>query len=108
MSNVYYDPEKNGLEVVAEHNFHDEPYEFDFRVIWKHLATGRYYTARDSGCSCPCPFETYSVDELEEFSVSALVEEARKEARNTYYSGHPVVPWINEIRKIGRRKGAKR
>ena len=44
--------------------------------------------------------------DLEEFSVGALVEEARGEARWSGYDGDPVVPWIAEIRKIGRRKGA--
>ena len=57
MSDVYYSPEKHGLKPVFETDYSSESYEFDLRVIWLHEESGRYYTARDSGCSCPCPFE---------------------------------------------------
>lgn len=58
-SNVYYHPEKHGLSVVAELEFGDGGgYGFDFRVVWQD-ANGLLYTARDSGCSCPSPFEDY-------------------------------------------------
>ena len=56
--NVYYSPEKFGLTVVDEYD-HGESYEFDIRVIWKH-EDGTYYTAADSGCSCPTPFEGFT------------------------------------------------
>lgn len=64
---VYYDPQHFGLVPVYEHNFIEEPYEFDIRMVWRHAETGKLYTARDSGCSCPSPFENYtSLDSLEE------------------------------------------
>ncbi len=55
--NPYYDPEACGLEIVSTVEHSDEPYCFDMTVTWFHAATGRYYHASDSGCSCPCPFE---------------------------------------------------
>jgi hypothetical protein len=62
--NVYYNPEKYGLEVVGEINWIDECYEFDLSVVWKD-AEGKYYWASDSGCSCPSPFEDFnSLDDL--------------------------------------------
>jgi hypothetical protein len=82
---IYYSPEKHGLEIVAEHDFSDGCYQFDLRVVWKDKK-GRLYTARDSGCSCPSPFEDYpNVESLERLtSMAALKEEYRKETANTY------------------------
>lgn len=64
-TNVYYKPEVHGLEEVAFHDFSSGCYEFDFLVLWKS-EDGAFYIARDSGCSCPSPFETYtSLDDLD-------------------------------------------
>lgn len=63
--NIYYSPEKFGLETVGEIHWTDEPYQFDFTVVWK-AGKGKYYIASDSGCSCPSPFEDYnSVESLD-------------------------------------------
>ena len=62
--NVYYDPEKSGLEIFK---FIDTAgsYEFDMFVIWKKKDDGRLFYATDSGCSCPTPFENcYEIDEI--------------------------------------------
>lgn len=58
MENIYYSPEKWGLSVVAEIEYSDGNYVFDTRVVWRHK-DGVVYTARDSGCSCPTPFENF-------------------------------------------------
>lgn len=102
-SNVYYDPEDFDLKIVATHEFSGGVYEFDTRVIWE-TKDGRFLTARSSGCSCPCPFEEYSkVEDLEDFSESYLIEEAREVATDSYgYEGDPIEPWITEIRDIAR------
>ena len=60
MSNVYYNPEDYGLKIVSQIDYSDGNYVFDTRVVWVEPATGNFYTARDSGCSCPVPFEDYS------------------------------------------------
>lgn len=57
--NIYYDPEKFGLEQVAEIDFSDGYYQFDYLVVWKDKDDRLYY-AEDSGCSCPSPFETFT------------------------------------------------
>lgn len=68
MSNVYYEPNDFGLELVCELEYSSGHYEFDTRCVWRHTETGRLYTARDSGCSCPSPFEDCrTIDDLQEY-----------------------------------------
>jgi hypothetical protein len=63
-SNLYYSPEKFGLQIVADIEWDDESYEFNQTVIWKD-AEGQLYIASDSGCSCPLPFEyARTIDDL--------------------------------------------
>jgi hypothetical protein len=56
--NIFYNPEKHGLTVIGEVEFSDGFYQFDTRVAWRD-EDGKVYTARDSGCSCPTPFEEF-------------------------------------------------
>lgn len=81
-NDVYYNPEKFGLELVGEIEWREEPYEFDMTIVLKK-ARGEYYLAHDSGCSCPSPFEDFtSIDKLDgpydkkalKFNLEALVE----------------------------------
>jgi hypothetical protein len=51
MNNIYYNPEKFGLEIVGEVDFSSGYYEFDLRVVWRKKGTKILLTARDSGCS---------------------------------------------------------
>ncbi len=56
--NPYYNPEKLDLELLS----FDEPnlsYEYNTLCFWV-TKDGRVYSASDSGCSCPTPFEGYS------------------------------------------------
>jgi len=39
-------------------------YEFDILCFWV-TKDGRVYTAQDSGCSCPTPFEDYCDNDVE-------------------------------------------
>ena len=59
-ANPYYSPEKCGLEILAEAEDRNMSYEFDKLVVWIDLESGNLYAARDSGCSCPSPFEGYT------------------------------------------------
>ena len=61
--NVYYDPEKFGLTVIGEIDV-GASYEFDMVAFWKG-ADGCVYAASDSGCSCPSPFQSTGMDDLE-------------------------------------------
>lgn len=56
---LYYNPDKFGLEVVAEIVWSEPYYDFDLTVVWIDK-DGTYYWASDSGCSCPSPFEDYN------------------------------------------------
>lgn len=64
MSNVYYSPEKFGLEIIGDIEWYDEPYQFDMTIVLRNKETGQLYYADDSGCSCPSPFEDLGIDDL--------------------------------------------
>lgn len=65
MSNIYYSPEKFGLETIGEVvNWNFESYRFDFSVMFRDPLTGEFFVASDSGCSCPEPFEFVGRDDL--------------------------------------------
>lgn len=63
MSDIYYAPEKHGLTTVGEFDMSDGCYQFNLFVVWRDEA-GTYYWGSDSGCSCPSPFETFTVSDL--------------------------------------------
>jgi hypothetical protein len=99
MNTVYNSPENLGLEVVAEHEFCDD-YGFDLRVIWRHLETGVLYTAHDSGCSCPPPFEDYrKLEDLERVDFDELLEEAL-DAQRSNHRHYGAEAWIAELRQL--------
>lgn len=78
---VYYSPEDFALEQIAQLDYSSGSYEFDFRVVWKH-ESGALYTARDSGCSCPSPFEDYtSLEQLERVDMAFLESEVMENVR---------------------------
>ena len=61
--NPYYDNEKLDLKLIT----FDEPhmsYEYNTLCFWA-TKDGRVYTASDSGCSCPTPFEGYSGEDID-------------------------------------------
>lgn len=62
--NIYYDPEKFGLEIFEHIEDDHASYSFDDFVIWKRLEDGKLFYLTDSGCSCPSPFESYGVTDL--------------------------------------------
>lgn len=96
----YNQPEKFDLQPVAEIDYSDGNYCFDIRVVWRHKS-GKLYTARDSGCSCPSPFESYKkLTDLQDFNAEVLIEEARSEAKGQYYRGGQVAPFITKINEL--------
>lgn len=58
-NNIYLSPENFGLEVVGAVDMAEPNYSFDMLVVWKD-ERGQFWTGRDSGCSCPTPFEEYN------------------------------------------------
>jgi hypothetical protein len=61
---IYYNPEKFGLEEVGEARELDTMYDHAEFVVWRHLETGDLYYGESAGCSCYGPFE--DVDDLDD------------------------------------------
>lgn len=58
---IYGQPEHFGIQTIGEASWHDESWEFDFTVVWQSKEDPTlFYWARDSGCSCPSPFESFT------------------------------------------------
>lgn len=100
--NVYDNPEKFGLEQVAQIDYSDGSYQFDYRVVWKSTKKdGTLYTARNAGCSCPSPFEEYtSLKELDRFSLSEVEEEVLEERTADHYRGDNPAPFLEAVRAL--------
>jgi len=91
--NIFYNPEAFGLEVVAQIEYSSGSYEFDTRVIWRDKQ-GKLYTARDSGCSCPTPFEDYNLSNIERL----IKKDIEKEALNGV--GAEATDFIKTLKKL--------
>lgn len=62
--NPYYNPDQFDLDLFSL----DEPglsYEYNTLCFWA-TKDGRVFTAQDSGCSCPTPFEDYEGENQKE------------------------------------------
>lgn len=100
MNNVYYSPEKYGLEVVSEIEYSSGAWEFDTRMVWRH-PEGHLVTARDSGCSCPSPFEGEGLNTLERVEYDLLEFEVREEQERdrSYVSELAAEDFLGKVRK---------
>lgn len=58
-NNVHDNPEKFGLEIFDTLYDPYADYSFDTIVVFRDPITNDFFWARDSGCSCPSPFEDY-------------------------------------------------
>lgn len=59
------------------------PYEFYTLGVWE--SEGNYYMSTDTGCSCPTPWESHSVDDLTgPLTYEQMAEEARSLAYTSY------------------------
>lgn len=64
MSNIYNDPHDFGLEIFEHISDDRASYDFDDFCVFRRKEDGKLFWAKDSGCSCPCPFEDVKVDDL--------------------------------------------
>lgn len=71
MNNIYYSPEKFGLETFATVDTGGS-WEFDTFVIFKRISDGALFWTSDSGCSCPTPFEWCGIDDLNAITKDTL------------------------------------
>lgn len=124
--NPYYNPQDFDppLKLWAELDMTTADYTFDIRLVWV-TEWGAVYTAFDSGCSCPVPFEdfiwasdlTEVVDDLEGLDNEPLrwggsrymtFEQLREEARqfgqrsdeDNYYDIPPDQDAISQYLKL--------
>lgn len=90
MSNVYGQPEDFGL---------DDGYGFDYRIVWRHRGSGKLYTARDAGCSCPSPFEDYTkLEDLDELTdMVALREEVRSDDASRFLEAGEAQTFLDKV-----------
>ena len=97
-NNPYYHPGQMGLGIVAQIDYSDGCHRFDLRVVWKHLKTGRFYAARDGGCSCPVPFEDYdTLEKLSPYSFKEIHDEATSVNLCTNYCGDSVADFLDRL-----------
>jgi len=57
-----YQTANTGLTIIGTLYEPDLSYEFNQLQVWKHEASNTVFWAKDSGCSCPSPFENYYFD----------------------------------------------
>lgn len=83
--NLYYDPEKFNLTIIGELDFSDGCYCFDYTIVWQDNATKKLYMADDAGCSCPCPFEDHSLNDLVEIErPQVLIDYLNQRLKDAY------------------------
>lgn len=86
--NFYSDYASIGWELleIGDENL---DYEFDILAFWK-TPDGRVFSASDSGCSCPTPFENYENEaELERVGSLAQAEQIIDSWNKPEWSLHP-------------------
>jgi hypothetical protein len=104
-SNPYYSPEKMGLTLIDMVDYSSGDYEFDYRIVWQH-EDGTFLTARDSGCSCPCPFENHTtLQDLDILVMDDLTREVRSDGR-TYLSVSDRMSFLRKVEKALRESSA--
>ena len=81
--NIYYNPEKCGLELVAVLDA-DLSWEFDMVLCLRDLETKKLYLASDSGCSCPTPFEDFR--SLSDLTPIENIDQVREATNKDYAS----------------------
>ena len=76
--NPYYNPEKFGLEMIS---FDEDGLSWEFNTLcfWA-TPDGKIYSAQDSGCSCPTPFENYDKEELKDVLIGMEKVESKAQA----------------------------
>lgn len=100
MSNIYYNPEHFGLEIVDDIDFADA-YEYDMVVVWYHQATNKYYWDSESGCSCPTPFETKNMQNISQLTQQNFDElkNAIKNSCRSEYCPEKVQNFLTKVRQ---------
>lgn len=83
MKNIYYSPEASGLSTLWVYDIAGS-YEFDVLVVFRNTKTNRLWYCKDSGCSCPTPFDDFyfesdennNLEEINSQSLNSFLVEA--------------------------------
>jgi hypothetical protein len=98
--NIDYEPEQFGLEKLHDLDRSTGVYEYDRMLILRDTTTGAIFTAEDSGCSCPTPFEGMGRDDLSEVKPGewAAFEKSFREwcAASPEYSDWPGIDAVTQ------------
>ncbi len=106
MINPYCSPKKLGLAMFTLQK--DPDYDFNIIAFWTP-GGGVVYSATDSGCSCPSPFEDYEYADLKEFqqamerveSFSTAKEKISTWKENIYdLIDRPKIGDLQELKKM--------
>lgn len=58
-------PQTDDFVELCSVEWDNEPWQFNITAVFHHKPTGALFYASDSGCSCPSPFESMTVADLE-------------------------------------------
>lgn len=101
--NPYYDSDTLSLEIISFERSSGS-YEFDTLCFWA-TQDGRVFTAQDSGCSCPTPFEGYAGKALDDILSGLERVGSVNQAETTFDSwnvndGYNVYLGVDDRRKL--------
>jgi len=98
---IYYHPDKYGLQEIGEINFSSGEYEFDILALWRNQDRTVVYAA-DSGCSCPAPFENLTLGDLKPIrSLDHFQEIARGMNTSGRDRSMQIVAMVEKLRDLG-------
>ena len=69
-------------------------------MVWREKDGAKMYTARDSGCSCPVPFEDYNLRNIDPLDFETLRREVNDELNRdgTYLTPQIAQEFLAKVR----------
>lgn len=100
-TSLYYGHDKPiGITSLGELDDPEADYSFDILFVFKDDASNRVFYGRDSGCSCPSPFEDFTWDGPDKNSFTEVTKANFESFINVlwaeYYRGY----YTDEKREI--------
>lgn len=95
--NPYYNPELLGLEIVEMEDI-GGPYEFDMWIVWRRLSDGKLFCGNDSGCSCPTPFDDWTIDSMD--SIEEHIFKLKEEIGGIWKNNNDISDLKSYLRKV--------
>jgi hypothetical protein len=88
--NPHYHPEKLGIKEVLTIDENDQGYDFNTLCFFAHK-DGRIFSAQDSGCSCPTPFEDFEGATIDDCKLTLVT--SYSQALRIY------TEWFEDVKK---------